>query len=161
MEYIRESRRPPGRLKGGVWGEGGGAPPGKHIFFVEGFWPKLRNMVTVREQWGGHDTYGTNRYKAELISVKEKARVDNEQCSLFRKHLCCVRRSVSESIRYMVNNGSFCCSNIWPIFSNLRRCMSICVNWPCHLRWFTSIYINWPCHLCKFTYIYVDVCKLM
>jgi len=27
MEYIRESRRPPGRLKGGVWG--GGAPPGK------------------------------------------------------------------------------------------------------------------------------------
>jgi len=28
MEYIRESRRPPGRLKAGVWG----APPGKKVF---------------------------------------------------------------------------------------------------------------------------------
>jgi len=31
-EYIRESRRPPGRLKGGV--RGGGAPPGGKIALI-------------------------------------------------------------------------------------------------------------------------------
>jgi len=40
MEYIRESRRPPGRLKGEVWG--GGAPTGKTVKkYIQ---PKLRNI---------------------------------------------------------------------------------------------------------------------